>query len=76
MSWAGSRGGPDDRLQFNGAVFLEEWDNIQVAFQGLNGITQVENGPEAEIKGTEMQLDWLATDNCGCRSRQRITIRS
>ena len=53
----------DDRLQFNGAVFLEEWDNIQVAFQGLNGITQVENGPEAEIKGTEMQLDWLATDN-------------
>ena len=53
----------DDRLQFNAAVFLEEWDNIQVAFQGLNGITQVENGPEAEIKGTEMQLDWLATDN-------------
>jgi outer membrane receptor protein involved in Fe transport len=53
----------DDRLQFNGAVFLEEWDNIQVAFQGLNGITQVENGPEAEIKGTEMSLDWLATDN-------------
>ena len=53
----------DDRLQFNAAVFLEEWDNIQVAFQGLNGITQVENGPEAEIKGTEMQVDWLATDN-------------
>ena len=55
----------EDRLQFNGAVFLEEWDNIQVAFQGLNGITQVENGPEAEIMGTEMQLDWLATDNLG-----------
>jgi outer membrane receptor protein involved in Fe transport len=52
-----------DRLQFNGAVFLEEWDDIQVAFQGLNGITQVENGPEAEIKGTEMSLDWLVTDN-------------
>ena len=53
----------DDRLQFNGAIFLEEWDNIQVAFQGLNGITQVENGPEAEIKGTEMQVDWVASDN-------------
>ena len=52
-----------DRLQFNGAVFLEEWDDIQVAFQGLNGITQVENGPQAEIVGTEMQVDWLATDN-------------
>ena len=34
----------DDRLQFNGAVFLEEWDDIQVAFQGGNGITQVDNG--------------------------------
>ncbi len=51
-----------DRLQFNGAVFLEEWDEVQVSFQGLNGITQTENGPEAEIVGTEMQLDWLVTE--------------
>ena len=54
--WAG------DRLQFNGAVFQEDWDDIQVAFQGLNGITQVENGPKAQIRGTEMQVDWLPTD--------------
>ena len=53
----------DDRLQFNGAVFLEEWDDIQVSFQGDNGITQVANGPAAEIKGIEAQLDWLPTDN-------------
>jgi outer membrane receptor protein involved in Fe transport len=53
----------DNRLQFNGAIFLEKWDNIQVAFQGLNGITQVENGPEAEIKGTEMTVDWLPIDS-------------
>lgn len=52
----------DDRLQFNGAVFLEEWDNFQVAFQGLNGITTVTNGPTAEIVGVEAQMDWLATD--------------
>jgi len=52
----------DDRLQFNGAIFLEEWDDIQVSFQGLNGITQVANGPKSEIKGIETQLDWLATD--------------
>ena len=31
----------DDRFQFNGAIFLDEWDDIQVAFQGENGITQV-----------------------------------
>ncbi len=52
----------DDRLQFNGAVFREEWDDIQVSFQGANGITQVANGPQAEIQGVEAQLDWLPTD--------------
>ncbi len=52
-----------DRLQFNGAVFLEEWDDIQVSFQGGNGITQVANGGAAEVQGVEAQLDWLATDN-------------
>ena len=53
----------DDRFQFNGAVFLEEWDDIQVSFQGANGITQVDNGPQAEVQGIEAQIDWLATDN-------------
>ena len=53
----------DNRLLFNGAVFLEEWDDIQVSFQGANGITQVDNGPSAEILGTEVQLDWLLTDD-------------
>ncbi|HEX9706275.1 MAG TPA: TonB-dependent receptor [Steroidobacteraceae bacterium] len=53
----------DDRLQFNGAVFLEEWDDIQISFQGANGITQVANGPNAEVQGIETQLDWLPTDS-------------
>jgi iron complex outermembrane receptor protein len=53
----------DDRFQFNGAIFLDEWDDVQIAFQGANGITQVDNGPDAEIAGAEVQLDWLPTDN-------------
>ncbi|MEX0734831.1 MAG: TonB-dependent receptor [Steroidobacteraceae bacterium] len=53
----------DDRFQLNGAVFLEEWDDIQVSFQGANGITQVANGPQAEIQGVEAELDWLPTDS-------------
>jgi outer membrane receptor protein involved in Fe transport len=52
----------DGRLQFNGAVFQQEWDDIQVSFQGGNGITQVANGGKAEVPGVEAQLDWLATD--------------
>jgi outer membrane receptor protein involved in Fe transport len=53
----------DDRLQFNGAIFLIEWDEIQISFQGENGITQVDNGPDAEVMGAEAQLDWLPTDS-------------
>lgn len=52
----------DNRLQFNGAVFLQEWDDIQLSFAGENGITKVANGPKAGVYGTEMQLLWLATD--------------
>ncbi|HWN06127.1 MAG TPA: TonB-dependent receptor [Steroidobacteraceae bacterium] len=52
----------DDRLQFNGAVFLEQWEDIQVAFPAANGITAVVNGPEAEIQGVEAQIDMLPTD--------------
>ena len=52
----------DNTLQFNGALFHEDWKNFQVSFQGANGITQVGNGPSAEINGTELQLLWSATD--------------
>jgi len=55
--WAGNS------LQFNGAVFFEQWDDLQRAFQGDNGITQVDNAPSAEITGAEVQLLWAATDN-------------
>jgi outer membrane receptor protein involved in Fe transport len=53
----------DDRVQLNGAIFLEDWNDIQVSFQGANGITQVANGGKAQVKGIEAQLDWLPTDN-------------
>jgi outer membrane receptor protein involved in Fe transport len=49
-------------LQFNGALFLEQWDRFQISFQGANGITQVANGPSAEVKGAELQVLWLATE--------------
>jgi outer membrane receptor protein involved in Fe transport len=59
LGWKTEWGGS---VQFNGAVFLEEWDNLQRAFQGSNGITQVDNAPSAEIIGTEMQVLWAVTD--------------
>jgi len=53
----------NDRLELNGAVFLQEWDDIQVSFQGGNGINQVANGGEAEVSGVEVSMDWLPTDS-------------
>ena len=60
----------DDRLQFNGAVFLEEWDDIQVSFQGANGITQVDNGPQAGDPG-HRDAARLAARPTTCRHRHR-----
>ena len=53
LGWKTQWGGS---LQFNGAVFFEQWDDLQRAFPGANGITQVDNAPSAEINGAEMQL--------------------
>lgn len=49
----------DGTLLFNGAVFLQEWDDFQVSFVGANAITQVDNGPTADINGIESQIQWL-----------------
>lgn len=57
----------DRRLRFNGAVFYDEWDDFQITFAGQNNITQIGNGPSAEIIGVESQIVWLPTD------RLRIT---
>ena len=60
VGWKTQWGG---NVQFNGALFFLQWDDLQRAFPGANGITQVDNAPSAEIIGTEMQLLWQATDN-------------
>lgn len=53
----------DGTFQFNGAVFVEDWEDFQVSFVGANAITQVANGPSADVKGLESQLLWVPTNN-------------
>lgn len=53
----------DGRVRFNGAAFLEQWDDFQFALLGLNGLTEIKNAAEAEIQGVEMDLTWAVTDN-------------
>ena len=59
LGWKTSWGG--NRVRFNGALFLEKWDDFQFSFLGENGLTNVTNAGRAEIKGIEMDLGWAVT---------------
>ena len=49
-------------VRWNGAVFLEDWDDFQFSFTGENGLTNVTNAGRAQITGIETDLDWAVTD--------------
>jgi outer membrane receptor protein involved in Fe transport len=51
------------RFRFNGAVFFEKWKDTQTSIQGQNGITSAVNAGNAETKGVETDITWLALDN-------------
>jgi outer membrane receptor protein involved in Fe transport len=53
----------DHRLQWNGAIFWEDWNNFQFSFLGPNSVTIIVNGGNARIKGMENELVWLATND-------------
>jgi iron complex outermembrane recepter protein len=46
---------PDHRIRFNGAVFFQQWQDLQfgLAPLGFNGVTFTFNAGEAEVKGVE-----------------------
>jgi len=50
----------DGRLQFNGAMYKEVWENVQTGIfapqLGLGNLTVGLNGPEYEVKGIEFQF--------------------
>jgi outer membrane receptor protein involved in Fe transport len=48
----------DGKLRFNGAVYFQKWKGFQFAFLGQNSLTQIQNGPDAEIKGIESDINW------------------
>ncbi|HEU4487065.1 MAG TPA: TonB-dependent receptor [Povalibacter sp.] len=60
MGWKTLWGG---RLRFNGAIFLEKWDDVQFSFLPPSGagLTVIRNAGSAEIKGIEADLTWAAS---------------
>jgi iron complex outermembrane recepter protein len=54
----------DHGLQFNGAVYREEWSNVQLQFfdpASLGNLSFVANGANYQVKGVETQLVWRVT---------------
>lgn len=47
----------DGRLRLNGAIYQQNWDQFQFSFLGENSFTQIQNGPDARIRGVEMDAN-------------------
>lgn len=45
-------------IRFNGAVYQEDWNNIQLSFLGENGLTLIRNAGVARIRGVEFDLGY------------------
>jgi iron complex outermembrane recepter protein len=45
-----------DGVRFNGAIYSQNWKNFQYSFLGENSFTQIQNGPNARIRGIELDL--------------------
>lgn len=52
----------NNRVRFNGALFLLDWDDFQYSFTGENGLTNVTNAGGARIKGVEADIEWAASE--------------
>ncbi len=44
-------------LRFNGAIYQQNWETFQFAFLGQNSFTQIQNGPDARIRGVEADIN-------------------
>ena len=53
----------DHRLRWNGALFWEDWKNLQFAYLVPPSINVIANGGTARVKGIESELQWAATSN-------------
>lgn len=45
-------------VRFNGAIYQEDWNDIQLSFLGENGLTEIRNAGIARIRGIEADLSY------------------
>jgi outer membrane receptor protein involved in Fe transport len=53
----------NSRVRWNGALFYERWKGVQLSVSGFQGITSIVNVGDADVKGIESEVSWLALDN-------------
>ena len=56
LGWKLGSGG----FRFNGAVYQQDWNNIQLSFLGANGLTEIRNAGIARIRGIETDIGYKA----------------
>ena len=64
----------DNSVTFNGALFQEDWKDFQFALLGQNGLTEIRNANQAEIRGLELDLQWAATYNLRLSTGDRKSV--
>jgi iron complex outermembrane receptor protein len=60
LGWKTTWGG--NRVRWNGAIFVEDWDKFQYSFTGENGLTNVTNAGGARITGVETDIEVAVTE--------------
>jgi len=45
-------------LRFNGSIYQQDWNGIQLSFLGANGLTEIRNAGIARIRGIEIDLGY------------------
>ena len=49
---------PMPGVRFNGAIYQEEWKDVQLSFLGANGLTEIRSGGDARIRGVEVDAGY------------------
>lgn len=47
-----------DGFRFNGSIYQQDWDGIQLSFIGANGLTEIRNAGIARIRGIEFDFGY------------------
>jgi outer membrane receptor protein involved in Fe transport len=47
-----------DGFRFNGSIYQQDWDGIQLSFIGANGLTEIRNAGIARIRGIEADFGY------------------